>query len=540
MATLAAPLLLLSSLGEALPALDLALCPQPSHLGSRVPPGARAVSLTLKNQMMANLELLYTDEAGREKRYWVVDARGSFSVSTREGDVWRLRTKTRLLAAEIQVAQVDEAGLEQTVVIEPCLPREQEAEYREAMQHDVLSLLKPANLAACNPWAQLSSSEPSPGGHVACVLLAPDADTETAFTLAVFPDGWTGGTPSTQKPMPTVHIRVPFALLNASDVALLLMRRLGVPKRGPLHQLPAIFTATGKQLESVAELSASISSGGCVLIFEGGQWVWPAIEIGYQRHLLIDDGRGTRNVSLTTVSLWPRALVASDFLGQEEADLIISRAQGHMFKSQVRLKTADAGHAAAEYRTSSQWSFPLWDDSVMPLDRRVQLLTRVPLTHAEQIQVLRYEEWEHYTAHHDFFDPGEYRDADREEEYANNRMATVLFFLNQPARGGETGFVRAGKLSQPRDFLDCNRGVAVAPEARAVLIFYSMLPNGEFDQTSLHAGCDVKKGTKWAANFWLWNKPKQNNPTAIRLSQELRTAPPAMEIRECDVAMAQA
>jgi hypothetical protein len=28
----------------------------------------------------------------------------------------------------------------------------------------------------------------------------------------------------------------------------------------------------------------------------------------------------------------------------------------------------------------------------------------------------------------------------------------------------------------------------VRPEPLAVLIFYSMLPNGEFDQTSLHAG----------------------------------------------------
>ena len=84
------------------------------------------------------------------------------------------------------------------------------------------------------------------------------------------------------------------------------------------------------------------------------------------------------------------------------------------------------------------------------------------------------------------------------------------------------GFPRAGKLEQPRDFLDCNRGLPVKPERLAVLIFYSMLPNGEFDQTSLHTGCDVKVGVKWAANFWFWNQAQQRYGTGYELSTELR------------------
>ena len=42
-----------------------------------------------------------------------------------------------------------------------------------------------------------------------------------------------------------------------------------------------------------------------------------------------------------------------------------------------------------------------------------------------------------------------------------------------------------------------------------MIIFYSMLPNGDMDDYSLHGGCDVldKEATKWSANFWLWNKP---------------------------------
>lgn len=55
-----------------------------------------------------------------------------------------------------------------------------------------------------------------------------------------------------------------------------------------------------------------------------------------------------------------------------------------------------------------------------------------------------------------------------------------------------------------------------------MLIFYSMLPNGEFDQTSLHAGCDVERGVKWAANFWFWNAPQSYSRVAQRLTTELQ------------------
>ena len=97
-----------------------------------------------------------------------------------------------------------------------------------------------------------------------------------------------------------------------------------------------------------------------------------------------------------------------------------------------------------------------------------------------------------------------------------------------------------------------------------VIIFYSMLPNGEMDEMSLHGGCDVldeqeekcsrvsKAGgrlrplslpwqsvaaarlwclqrsrcarwpLRWSANFWLWNKPYHFlSPMRKKQTQEL-------------------
>ena len=60
-------------------------------------------------------------------------------------------------------------------------------------------------------------------------------------------------------------------------------------------------------------------------------------------------------------------------------------------------------------------------------------------------------------------------------------LVQIFFYLNNVEAGGETGFPRSGGLDQPRDFLDCTLGFAAKPRKRRVVIFYSMLPSGEFE-----------------------------------------------------------
>lgn len=79
---------------------------------------------------------------------------------------------------------------------------------------------------------------------------------------------------------------------------------------------------------------------------------------------------------------------------------------------------------------------------------------------------------------------------------------------------GETNFPLAGTrpLSDDVDYADCSKGMSVKPEANKVILFYNLLPNGNMDERSLHGGCDVISGTKWSANFWIWNQAVQFSP----------------------------
>lgn len=54
--------------------------------------------------------------------------------------------------------------------------------------------------------------------------------------------------------------------------------------------------------------------------------------------------------------------------------------------------------------------------------------------------------------------------------------------------------------------VDCKTKLAVRPQRAHAVLFYSQHPDGTLDRMSKHGGCPVIKGTKWAANLWIWNK----------------------------------
>jgi len=283
--------------------------------------------------------------------------------------------------------------------------------------------------------------------------------------------------------------------------------------RGKLYQDSGFFTPGGERLLQLSSLLKEPT----LLMFEGGQWVWPTVRLGHTTELpgLRSPGEVTH---IRTVSLTPAVFEIDNFLLPDESEHIMQRVRHTIQKSPVAMKDADQAKAKAakDFRTSSQEFLPTsGDDILAAVDERVQMLTRIPITHAEHIQVLRYNQMEHYSAHHDFFDPADYANnkniMNMIQNGATNRMATVFFYLTNVTRGGETNFPRAGGLPQPHDFFDCSRGYSSWPMANKVIIFYSMLPDGSMDKNSLHGGCDVLEGQKWSANFWLWNKPQKQN-----------------------------
>lgn len=288
---------------------------------------------------------------------------------------------------------------------------------------------------------------------------------------------------------------------------------LGLPPRDhPLQQRPATFTPAGRRLTSLSELKQASSVDGVFLLIEGGQYIRPGVAVGHRQRIELCPGE---SAELETVSLTPLVFSIENFLSAEECEHVISEAAAKMFNSPVAQMDADVGKASSNWRTSKQaWLNGRQTATITTLTERVAKLTCVPETFQEPLQVLQYGNGQKYDTHLDAFDPRFYQENKQmlrsTDEGYRNRMATAFWYMTDVEAGGETIFPRAGGLVHPNnnnvdDLQKQQVGLLCQPKQGKIILFYNLLPNGAIDQMSLHGGCPVLKGEKWAANKWIWN-----------------------------------
>lgn len=128
------------------------------------------------------------------------------------------------------------------------------------------------------------------------------------------------------------------------------------------------------------------------------------------------------------------------------------------------------------------------------IDQKIAAITAQPLDHGESLQVVRYEEGQHYKYHLDTI--REYN-----EFPCGGRLSSTLLYLNDDFEGGETHFLE----------LD----VRIAPTQGSALFWYNAaLPFNagedgagvatlEPNLQTVHAGLPLTQGVKYVANKWV-------------------------------------
>ncbi|KAG1705572.1 hypothetical protein DVH05_003259 [Phytophthora capsici] len=268
----------------------------------------------------------------------------------------------------------------------------------------------------------------------------------------------------------------------------------------------AFFTPNGKKLDTLDEMVDNI-----VFLFEGGQFIWPGIRIGHKT--VVKDVTGKGDVVLETLSMIPLVFSVEEFLKDDEIDIIMDLSLEHLKPSTVTLMDGHENRASTDWRTSTTYFLSSKKHPKLnEIDQRVADLTKTPIEHQEDVQVLRYEETQKYDHHTDYFPVEHHKNSPQVLESIHhgyrNRMITVFWYMSDVAKGGHTIFPRAGGAPKPLSMRDCSKGLKVPPKKRKVIVFYSMLPTGEGDPMSLHGGCPVEDGIKYSGNKWVWNKPR--------------------------------
>ncbi|XP_072951534.1 probable prolyl 4-hydroxylase 6 [Typha angustifolia] len=237
---------------------------------------------------------------------------------------------------------------------------------------------------------------------------------------------------------------------------------------------------------------------------------------------------------VTQLSWRPRAFLYKGFLSHEECDHLIKLAKGKLVKSMVA--DNDSGKSVmSTVRTSSGMFLEKHQDEIVArVEQRIAAWTFLPEENGESIQILHYENGQKYDAHFDYFHDK------RNQALGGHRVATVLMYLSDVKKGGETVFPNAeGKLSQHKDetWSDCARtGYAVKPNKGDALLFFSLRIDATTDPSSLHASCPVIEGEKWSATKWIhvrnFDKPLRKS-TSGECSDDNELCPRWAAIGEC-------
>ncbi|CAK0751576.1 hypothetical protein CVIRNUC_002078 [Coccomyxa viridis] len=198
----------------------------------------------------------------------------------------------------------------------------------------------------------------------------------------------------------------------------------------------------------------------------------------------------------------PRAFLYHNFVSPAECQHIIQEAKPMMRRSTV---IGEAGSSIQDSIRTSYGTFLLrrHDSAIARMEDRLAAWTQLPMTHQEDLQVLRYSQGEKYGPHYDSVQGEALKGR-------SPRIATVIVYLNEDAtlQGGETAFTQAPGIGGIKGLSACADGfVAVKPRRGDALLFYTLKPDSSQDDASIHTGCPVLQGVKWTATKWIHTEP---------------------------------
>lgn len=184
-----------------------------------------------------------------------------------------------------------------------------------------------------------------------------------------------------------------------------------------------------------------------------------------------------------TISTRPRIVLMRNLLTDAEAAYLVESASPR-FQQALVLHPVTGLQMPDPVRTSDVAGFPLAleQPAIHAINKRIAAASGTDVRAGEPLTVLRYRPGQQYRPHLDTLPEGE-----------NQRVATMLVYLNEGYGDGETHFPKLGLKLRPRT----GEG----------LFFLNVLADGRADPMTLHEGIRVSSGEKLVASRWIRHDP---------------------------------
>jgi len=184
----------------------------------------------------------------------------------------------------------------------------------------------------------------------------------------------------------------------------------------------------------------------------------------------------------------PEILIFHNVLNNEEIQTLKKLATPYLQQAQVVDPEINGHIGEANYRIAKTMFLMDVFPGVKQIDKKLNLrfeaMTGLNTDTAEQLQLNNYGLGGQYEFHTDHGEEGSVI-ADHPN---GNRIATLLCYLSDVERGGETVFTKLG--------------LSIRPEKGDAVFWFNLYSNGNGNPNTVHASCPVVSGSKWVANKW--------------------------------------
>lgn len=184
----------------------------------------------------------------------------------------------------------------------------------------------------------------------------------------------------------------------------------------------------------------------------------------------------------------PVVALLENVLSDSECDRLVEIGRDRVQRSSVVDPSSGNEVLIDERKSHGAFVNASIDSLIETIDRRLAELTRQPIENGEDLHILKYEIGGEYRPHFDYF-PEEQAGSRHHVQRGGQRVATVILYLNDVERGGDTIFPEAG--------------LSIHPRKGCGLYFEYVNELGQVDPSTLHAGTPVEAGEKWIATKWI-------------------------------------
>ncbi|XP_051897415.1 prolyl 4-hydroxylase subunit alpha-1-like isoform X3 [Pristis pectinata] len=189
----------------------------------------------------------------------------------------------------------------------------------------------------------------------------------------------------------------------------------------------------------------------------------------------------------------PRIIRYIDIISDQEIERVKELAKPRLRRATISNPITGVLETAHYRISKSAWLSGYEDPVVQRINKRIEDITGLDVSTAEELQVANYGVGGQYEPHFDF---GRKDEPDAFKELGTgNRIATWLFYMSDVAAGGATVFPEVG--------------AAVWPQKGTAVFWYNLFPSGEGDYSTRHAACPVLVGNKWVSNKWIHERGQE-------------------------------